>query len=292
MTWPMYRTMRRSGGSSNWLMEAIGPSHIVGRGLGLPAVHDRGIADDGVHGPAEDVAEHLRVGVAHGDDGVRGPGQAALVAPQELLPRTRQAGHAPGLAVDVVGVVDDETPEALAQRDRERQRDDGFRLPHVRGLDLLGDEACPGPRHEEVARGLCGATHRLAQPASHRAARPRPDLTSLRQAGHRQPGQRLRLAHAGDGVVVELLRGGEAGTPARDDGHVVAGPAQRHGRLPGAGIRLVGVVDEDGDARGGVSHRVPVLRHRQRGRLHGSAVRRRGTSVRRYHRPVPMAEAP
>ena len=105
----------------------------------------RRVPDDGVHRAAQDALQHRGVRVADRDDRIGGTGEAALVATQQLLPGPRQARHAPGLAVDVVRVVDDAAPEALAKGDRQAERDDALRLPDVEGPDLVGDRARPTP---------------------------------------------------------------------------------------------------------------------------------------------------
>ena len=242
--------MRRSGGRSNCSHEAVAARDVGRRRLGIEVVDHRGVAHHRIDRSAQDARQDVGVGVAHGHHGVGRTRQASLVAAQQLLPRSRQAGHAAGLAVDVVGVVDDDAAEVLAQRHRQRERDDALGLPHVGGLHLLGDDLRPGPRHAQVAQRLDGAPDgcRAGGAAARRCGRS--VIPGLGQVRRRQPRQRLGLADARDGVVVELLGRGQARAPAGDDGDVVAGLAQRDRRLPGAGVGHVGVVDEDGDADG------------------------------------------
>ncbi len=179
------------------------------------------------------------------------------MAAQQLFPGSRQAGHAAGLAVDVVGVVDDQAAEVLPQRDRQRERDDRFRLPHVEGVHLPGDDLRPGPRHAQVAQRLAGPTDRVAHAASQPSGATLRIVAGLGQARCRQPGEGLGLTDARDRMVVPLLGGGQSRAPAGDDGDVVPGLAQRDGGLPGTSVGHVGVVDQDGHARRRVPHGGP-----------------------------------
>ena len=255
------------------------PDDLGRRRLGVAVRDHRRVPDDGVDGPAQDPREDRRVRVADGHDRIGGPREAALMAPEELLPRAREAGHPTGLAVDVVRVVDDPATEAIAQRDRLAERDDALGLPHVEGPDLLGDAVGPCPRHQQVPRRLDGAAERLADPSTHRGHPTRRLGRRLGQARRREEGQRLRLAHADDTMAVTRLGRGGAWHRSRDDRHVVAGLGQRHRRLPRPGVGHVGIVDEDRDAGGGhartVAHRRP------------SATRPGDTSVACIIRPCP-----
>ncbi len=215
--------MRCVGRQLELTSEAVAALDLLRSRLGLEVVHHRGVAHDRVHRPAQDPLEDLCVRVRDGHDRVGRTGQAALVASQQLLPGTGQAGHAASLAVDVVGVVDDDSAEVLSQCHRLAERDDALGLPHVETLDLSGDDLGPGAGHAQVAERLSTAADAIAQPSPHTTGAPARVVAGLGQAGGGQPAQHLRLADASDGVVVELLGGGQARPPARDDRDVVAG---------------------------------------------------------------------
>ena len=83
-------------------VEAVASPH-VGRGRREVPVRHRGrVADDRVDGPTEDALEDRGIGLADRDDGVGGAREAALVAPQELLPGARQAGHPEARVAEVI----------------------------------------------------------------------------------------------------------------------------------------------------------------------------------------------
>ncbi len=126
------------------LVEAVAALDVLGLRLCVQVVDDRGVAHDRIDGPTQDAREYLGVGVRHGHDRIGRARESPLVPAQQLLPRSRQAGHATGLAVDVIGVVDDDAAKMLAQGHGLRERDDALSLPHVEALDLAGDDLRPG----------------------------------------------------------------------------------------------------------------------------------------------------
>jgi hypothetical protein len=166
----------------------------------------------------------------------------ALAAAQQPPPRFGQPGEAGALHVQVARVVDDATPAPAPEGERDRQRDEPFRLPDVGARDSRCDRPRPAPREEEVAERLERATEGLPE---WRGA----DIRG-RQPGRRQPARPWRLGDSNHREAVAPFLRSQPRLRTGHDGDPMTGRGGRASDLPGSGVGQERVVEEQHDMAG------------------------------------------